>query len=83
VLPAATLSANRTKTITPPASGLGFLIEVGTQTSTFTCAIVNGGAGGGTLYTVAAGTRFAVWCVSDGTNMVSPVFMPLGEEPTA
>jgi hypothetical protein len=83
VLPAGTLTVDRTLTITPPAqSGAGFLIEVGTQGAGLDYAIANGGPSAGTLYTVLGGTRFAVWAVSDGTNMNLSAFMPLGEEPT-
>lgn len=82
VLPAGTLTLDRNKTITPGPSGTGVLIEVGTQGAGLDCAIINGGPGGGTLYTVLGGTRYAVWAISDGVNVVNPVFMPLGAEPT-
>jgi hypothetical protein len=67
-------------TLTPGADGKGYLLEIGTQADDVN--IDNGGGGGGTLLTVVAGTRFALWCSSDGTDLVSPVSMPLGAEPT-
>jgi hypothetical protein len=82
VLPASTLSTDRTLTITPPATvGAGFLIEVGTQGSGNDYLINNGGPGAGTLYTVVGATRFAVWAVSNGTDMLLSAIMPLGAEP--
>jgi len=78
MLPGVT-SAIRTKTLTPGANGAGFLVEIGTQGNNV--VLVNGGTAGGTLYTVLAGTKFAVWVTSDGTDLVNPTFMPLGAEP--
>lgn len=68
-----------TVTITPPAAGSGFLFEIGLQT--VNVVIKDGGPGTPILYTVVAGTRFAVWCKSDGTNVIEPVFMPLASDP--
>lgn len=79
---AGSITADRAKTITPPATpGAGFLIEVGTQGAGLDVNVINGGPLGGTLATVPGGTRAAVWCVSDGANMTQPVVMPLGAEP--
>jgi len=55
------------------------LFEIGTQGNDV--AIVDGGPGTPTLKVVLAGTRLAIWVSSNGTNLVNPIFMPLGEEP--
>ena len=79
---AGSISVDRTKTLTPPATpGAAMLIEVGTQGAGLDVIIVNGGVLGGTLATVVAGTRMAVWIVSDGANMVLAALIPLGAEP--
>jgi len=80
MLPGVT-SATRTKTLTPPASGRGFQIEIGTQGNDV--IVVNGGAQSGGLFTftVTAGARFALFWVSDGTDVSLAVAMPLGAEP--
>jgi len=75
-------TAVRTKTLTPPTAGRGFLIEVGTQGNNV--VVQNGGAGGTAglfSYTVVAGTRYALFFVSDGTDVSLAAAMPLGAEP--
>ncbi|HXK20816.1 MAG TPA: hypothetical protein VNG33_23555 [Polyangiaceae bacterium] len=79
MLPANTLTAARTLILTPGANGLAYICEIGTQAFNYT--INQNGAAGGTLYTVLAGTRFAMWVGSDGTDLVFPREAPLGAEP--
>jgi hypothetical protein len=78
---AASITVDRTKTITPPSAGSGMLFEVGTQGAGLDVIIVNGGPLGGTLYTVVGGTRMAVWITSNGVDVFLAATLPLGAEP--
>lgn len=79
VLLPGTLTGAHTLKLTPGANGAGFVLEIGTQAFNYT--IDNDGPALGTLYTVVAGTKFAVWVSSDGTDLINPTFVPLGVEP--
>lgn len=74
---AGSITAARNKTVTPNASPKYFTIEVGTQA--FNEVITNGGPNGGS-YTVLAGAKEVVTCLSDGTD-VNFSAAPLGVEP--
>lgn len=55
LLPAATLTANRTKTLSTTGASVGAMITIyRLGTSAFTMPIANGGSGGGTIYTFPA-----------------------------
>jgi hypothetical protein len=69
VLPAATLTANRTLTLQTSGAVTGELMTIvrfGTEAYTF--AIVNGGAGAGTKYTFPVSVARAAEFTYDGTN---------------
>lgn len=69
VLPDATLTANRTVTLGTSNAVLGDVIEiVRLDTEAFTLAIVNGGAGAGTLLTFAVGAMLYAKFRFDGSN---------------
>lgn len=66
---AATLTANRTITLSAAYAVAGDRFNIKrTSGGAFTLAIVNGGAGGGTLRTGASGTAFTGEYVFDGAN---------------
>lgn len=71
------ITAIRTKTLTPNALPKYFTVEVGTQA--FNEVITNGGPNGGS-YTVVAGNKEVVTALSDGTDVVFSA-APLGVEP--
>lgn len=70
-LPAATLSANRTITISTTGLGTGEVMQIIRRDLTAnTLAIVNGGAGAGTMYTFPGdGVTRAALFIFDGTNV--------------
>lgn len=69
VLPAATLSANRTVTINTDSAVTDEVITiVRLDVTANTLAIVNGGAGAGTLYTFPASKKRVSSFIFDGTN---------------
>ncbi len=69
VLPASTLSANRTITLGTTSAVLGNVIEITRlDVGAFTVAVVNGGAGAGTLMTFAVSAREYASFRFDGTN---------------
>jgi hypothetical protein len=85
VMVAGTTTAPRAKTLTPSGTaGRGFQIEIGTQGHNVT--VENGGPGGTSglaSFTVTAGQKFALFFVSDGTDVSLTAAMPLGVEPQA
>lgn len=83
VMSAGTTTAVRTKTLTPSGTAArGFQIEIGTQAND---VIVQNGGPGGTAglfsFTVPAGSRFALFFISDGTDVQVTAAMPLAAEP--
>lgn len=69
VLPAATLTANRTKTLSASGASNGSHLTITRNDVTaFTVDVVNGGAGAGTLFTFPAGVKFFASFYFDGTN---------------
>jgi hypothetical protein len=77
----ATLTADRTLTITPSVTPYeSYPIEIGTQGAGLDVTITNGGLAGGSVV-VAGGTRRAVWILSDGANVTFTI-TKLGAEPT-
>ncbi len=69
VLPAGTLTADRTVTLSTSGAAAGSLSEITKlDTSAFTLTVVNGGAGAGTLIVLPAGVQFFCSCYFDGTN---------------
>lgn len=69
LLPAATLSGNRTLTLATTNAQAGDEIEITRlDVGAFTVAIVNGGAGGGTLATLPISARSYIACRFDGSN---------------
>jgi hypothetical protein len=79
VLPASTLSANRTITLGTTGAVNGNVIEiVRLDVGAFTLAIVNGGAGAGTLATMAVSAREYAKFKFDGSNWSLFERRPLG-----
>jgi hypothetical protein len=71
-LPAATLTDNRTLTLGTTNAAAGDLLEITRlDAGAFTLAIVNGGAGAGTLITMPVSTRYWFRAFFNGTNWVS------------
>ena len=69
VLPASTLTANRTITLGTTSAVAGNIIEIARlDVEAFTVAVVNGGAGAGTLMTFAVSAREYAKFKFDGTN---------------
>jgi hypothetical protein len=69
VMPAATMSTNRTITVNTDSAVTGESITIVRLDATAnTLAIVNGGSGGGTLITLPASKKRAVVLSFDGTN---------------
>ncbi len=69
VLPASTLTANRTKTLSATGVTAGARLDITREDVTnFTMPIVNGGVGGGTIFTFPASVLFAAQFYFDGTN---------------
>ena len=69
VLPAATLTGNKTITLGTTNARDGHTIEITRlDTTAYTLAIVNGGSGGGTLMTMAASERTFCKAYFDGTD---------------
>lgn len=69
VLPASTLSANRTVTLSTGGAVAGDVIEiVRLDVGAYTLAVVNGGAGAGTLLTFAVSARLYASFRFDGSN---------------
>jgi len=68
-LPSATLTANRTLTLATTGANTGELIRVSRlDVGAFTFAVVNGGPGGGTLYTFPVSIAREATFVFNGTN---------------
>lgn len=68
-LPAATLTANRTITINAGSAAAGEVLRIIRRDATaFTLAIVNGGVGGGTMYTFPVSVARVADFQWDGTN---------------
>lgn len=68
-LPAATLTANRTITINAGTAAAGEVLRIIRRDATaFTLAIVNGGVGGGTMYTFPVSVARVADFQWDGTN---------------
>lgn len=69
VLPSSTLSANRSMTLgTSGAVANDVLWVIRLDSNAYTLAVINGGAGAGTLVTGASATKFAFKFRFDGTN---------------
>lgn len=69
ILPRGTLTANRTLTLSTTGAVTGEVVRVTREDSTaFTLAIVNGGAGAGTLYTFPVSVTRVADFRFDGTN---------------
>lgn len=64
-----TLTANRSVTLGTTGAAAGDQITITrTSTAAFTLAVVNGGAGAGTLHTLPASKAGSIKCQFDGTN---------------
>src|SRR5687767_8474441 len=69
VLPAATLTANRTVTLGTSGASAGALLTITRDDVTpYTLAVVNGGPAAGTLFTLAGEVKSAATFYFDGTN---------------
>lgn len=69
ILPAATLTADRTITLSTSGATAGSLSEITRlDVSAYTLTVVNGGPSAGTLITLPAGVQFFCSCYFDGTN---------------
>lgn len=83
VMAAGTTTAARVKSLTPSGTAArGFQLEIGTQDDDVT--VQNDGPGGTSglaSYTVPAGQKFALFFVSDGTDVTCTAAMPLDVEP--
>lgn len=72
VLPAATLTASRTKTAQTTNAAAGDVIHVlRLDTTANTLIIANGGLGGGTIYTLPASQSWWAKIYFDGTNWIA------------
>ena len=68
-LPASTLTANHTLTVSTTGAVAGSRIMIRRDDVTkWTYALVNGGVGAGTLITLPGGLACRVWIIFDGTN---------------
>jgi hypothetical protein len=68
-LPASTLSVTRAKTLSTSGAVTGEVIRiVRLDTTAYTMTVVNGGAGGGTIYTFPASVARVADFRFDGTN---------------
>ncbi len=68
-MPASTLSDDRTLTLSPTGVPVGAVVTiVRNDLSIYTIAVVNGGAGGGTIFTFPAGNTGSADFRFDGTN---------------
>lgn len=71
VLPAATLSANRTITLGTTTALEGYCLELTRlDVEAYTLAVVNGGSGAGTLLTMPVSSRYWARFYFDGTDWV-------------
>ncbi len=70
VMLAATLTANRTLTLSPTATKDDVLVVEVYDTTAFTIAFVNGGPAAGTLYTMPGSVKRSASFKFDGTNWV-------------
>ncbi len=68
-IPTATQTANRTKTLSASGVTAGARVEITRlDTTAFTTAIVNGGAGAGTIFTFPGGIQYWAMFYFDGTD---------------